>query len=92
MNGPLLGERALEARVEEVARECNATWRDIAMRWALGGLHARVVVWSIEFGVREDVGGSGTSIPSHAGSVHLAQLDARVEAGVTTILRSSGLL
>ena len=40
----------------------------------------------------DQLGGGGTSIPTHAASVHLAQLDARVEAGVTAILRSSGLV
>ena len=40
----------------------------------------------------DQFGGGGTSIPTDAGSVHLAQLDARVEAGVTGILRSSGLV
>ena len=57
-----------------------------------GALHVEGSYQNRGISLLDQLGGGGTSIRTHAGSVHLAQLDARVEAGVTTILRSSGLL
>ena len=92
---------ALEAGMEEVARESNSedvantSWTYATMR----ALDARAVVLTTDVGVREDtlyvggkyqnkgislldrVCGGGTSIPNHADSVYLAQLDARVDLG-----------